>query len=115
MTDELNQPVNTGFSETTTAIICFVPILGVLPAIAFLLLNRDRIVKWYALQSLLLWITVIIANTFLQTSIFAAGLIPLVNIIGLIVIPLIVAIKIHQKEKVRLPGLAELADRFLHD
>jgi uncharacterized membrane protein len=112
MTDELKQSTR-GFSENTTAIICFIPVLGVLPAIAFLLLDKDRTVKWYALQSVFLWTTVVVANTLLQATYFAIKLIPLVNIIGLIVVPLLVAIKINQKEIVKLPFLADLADKFL--
>jgi uncharacterized membrane protein len=111
--DEIKPPTSTGFSENTSAIICFVPILGVLPAIAFVLLEKNKIVKLYALQSVLLWATVVIADTLLQVSFFAAKLISLVNIVGLIIVPLVIAIKISQKENIRIPFLVDLAEKFL--
>jgi uncharacterized membrane protein len=113
MNDETSQPTSTGFSELTSEIACFVPILGVVPALAFLLMEKNKMVKWYALQSVLLWAFIVIADTFLQVSIIAAKLISPVNIIGLVIVPLVIALKINQKETVRLPLLAELADKFL--
>jgi uncharacterized membrane protein len=113
VTGELKQPTGTGFSENTSAVICFIPVLGVLPAIAFLLLEKNRTVKWYALQAILLWVAVVVAEVLLQVSYFGIRLIPLVNIVGLIIAPLVIAIKISQGEYVRLPLVADLADKFL--
>jgi uncharacterized membrane protein len=111
--EEYKQPTSTGFSENTSSILCFIPILGVVPAVVFLLIEKNKTVKWYAIQSVLLWATAVIADTVLQISLLTSKLIPLVNIIGLVVIPLVLVIKLNQKEKIRLPILAELADKFL--
>jgi uncharacterized membrane protein len=113
MTDNTSANTSMGFSESTMSIMCYVPVLGILPSLVFVFMEKNKEVKWHAVQSALLWLTVVIAGTILQISSLFEALVSLVNILGLVVLPLLLAIKVSQKEKVRLPILADLADKFL--
>jgi uncharacterized membrane protein len=113
MSEELKHPTSMGFGENTEELLCYVPILGVLPAMAFVVLEKNKNVRWYAVQAVLLWLTVVAADMILGIGGIFYQLTSLVNIIGLVIIPLFVAIKINQKESVKLPFLTQLTDKLM--
>ena len=102
-----------GLEENVACAVCYIPALGVLPAIVFLVAEKNEKVRWNAVQSVILWVAVIAADVVLGVSIIGAFLIPLINLVGIIVIPLILAIKANQKEQTRLPFAGELTDALL--
>jgi uncharacterized membrane protein len=97
-------------SEAVARPLCYVPVLGVLLSGVFLVLEKSQRVRKDALQAIFLWVFVGIFGWMLQVSIIAKGLVPLVNLIGMIVVPLILAIKANKGEETRIPVLAELAE-----
>ncbi len=99
--------------ERQAKMVCFIPVLGVLPAMAILVLEKHYQVRKIALQAILLWVTAVIGGTILDISVIGRGFVPLFNIIGMIVLPLALAIRVNGGEDVELPFLGEIAEKLL--
>ena len=93
--------------------MCYVPVFGIIVAIVFLILEKNRKLRWDAVQAALLWAGVFAAVYLLAVSRILSGLIPLVNLVGVVVLPLFLAIKAIQKEDTRLPFLGEAVDKIV--
>lgn len=93
--------------------LCYVPVFGVLISVVFLILEKNKKIKWDALQSVLLWVAVMVLDALLKISVIANGAIPLVNLVGMIVVPLILAIKANQGQDTKVPILAEIVNSVL--
>jgi uncharacterized membrane protein len=113
MEEKSNRIISLNVDEPMASAICYIPVLGVLPATAFLILEKDEKLKWNALQSILLWVTVMVAGAILQITIVLRGLIPLINLLGLIALPLVMAVKATQNDRMRLPIIAHIVDNLL--
>lgn len=102
----------TNLSPNVAAAACYVPLVGWVPAVVLLLIEKNPAVKWHAVQALLLtgliWVTVLV----LGATLVLALLTPLVWVAGLVV-QLVLAVKSYQGEKARLPGLAGWADKLV--
>jgi uncharacterized membrane protein len=97
----------------TAATLCYVPAIGGVAALVLLLIHKDQSVRWNAAQSLALLVGLIVVDFILRITIFLAPLQTLVNIAGLVVVPLVLAVKVYQGQPMRLPFLADLADKFV--
>ena len=93
--------------------MCYVPVFGIIAAILFLLMEKNRQLRWDAVQAAILWTAVFAAVWLLAASRILSGLIPLVNLAGVVVIPLFLAIRASQKEDTRLPFLGEMVDKIV--
>jgi uncharacterized membrane protein len=98
--------------EKTAQAVCYIPVFGVLPALVFLVGEKNAKIKWQAWQAVLLWVTVMALDWLLETSIVLRSLIPAVNLAGMIALPLVLLIKASSGESVRLPMLGELIDKI---
>ena len=100
-------------AQETAAALCYIPIFGVLLGLIFLVIEKNEKVRWHALQAILLWVGVVAADKLLEVSQVLTKFIGLVNLVGMILLPLILAIKTNQKEETRLPLVGELVDKLL--
>jgi len=98
---------------STARAVCYIPVFGIIAAVLFLVLEKNRKLRWDAAQATILWLIVMAADILLSISRILSFLIPLVNLLGVIVIPLFLAVRASQKEETRLPYLGELTDRFI--
>lgn len=112
MSDKDNK-TSLNLDESIARPMCYIPVLGVLISVVFLVLEKHPKVKWDAAQAVLLWLTIVILGGMLEITIVGRKLIPLVNLVGMIVLPLVLAIKANKKEDTRIPVLAELASAIL--
>src|SRR3989344_7491498 len=87
------------------AAVCYFPFLGFIPAIVFLIIEKEPEVRFNAVQSLL---------TF--AAWFALSMLPVLGglaTIGFFVLWLLMVVKVYQGEGLRLPMLAEWTDKIL--
>lgn len=111
--DETKSQSPLKLDETVSRPLCYVPLLGVLLSAAFLIVEKNPKAKWDALQAIMLWAAVVILGMLLNISYIGRGLIPLVNLLGMIVVPLILAIKASQNQSTKIPILAEVVNSLL--
>ena len=97
----------------TARAMCYIPVFGIIAAVIFLIMEKNHKLRWDAVQAAILWSVVFAAVFLLSASRILAGLIPLVNLVGVIVLPLFLAIKATQKEDTRLPFLGEMVDKII--
>lgn len=99
--------------EGTARAMCYVPVLGILAAIVFVIFEKDKKIKWDAVQALALWVSVLAVDAILTASVILKLLIPAVNLVGMVIIPLVLAIRASQKEDTKLPFLGEIVNKFV--
>ncbi|MFC1594162.1 DUF4870 domain-containing protein [Candidatus Omnitrophota bacterium] len=97
---------STGMQANVAALLCYIPFgIGVIASIVFVIIEKEnKFVRFNALQSLFLTIALIILS-----------FIPLVNIIIwalAAVLCIILLIKSYQGEKMKLPGVGDLAEKY---
>lgn len=97
----------------TARAMCYVPVFGIIAAILFLILEKNRQLKWDGVQAISLWVAVMAADLLLSTTRILAVLIPAVNLVGVIVLPLLLAVRASQKEETKLPFLGEIVDKIV--
>jgi uncharacterized membrane protein len=110
-----------GLSDRAAAILCYIPIFGVIPAIIFLAsqkYRRNLRVRFNAFQALYLFVVWLIVSSAAPTLLFSGfpgsglehllvGLLKL----GLFVCWIYLLVKAAQQEEVRLPVIGDLAAR----
>lgn len=94
------------------AALCYAPFVGWVAAIVLLVLEKDKEVKWHAIQALMLAIAIMIVASLLSATFVLVVLSPIVWVGGM-VLQLILVVKTYQKEKYRLPVLAEWTDKVV--
>lgn len=92
--------------------LCYAPFIGWVAAIILLVLEKEKEVKWHAIQALMLAIAIMIVASLLSATVILVILTPMVWVGGM-VLQLILVVKTYQKEKYRLPVLAEWTDKVM--
>ncbi|KKU02836.1 MAG: hypothetical protein UX99_C0032G0011 [Candidatus Amesbacteria bacterium GW2011_GWB1_47_26] len=90
----------------------YVPVVGFVAAVVLLIIEKNSTVRWNAVQSLLLGLTVVAVDAALAMTLILALAVPLVNVAAL-VISLVLAVKSYQGETVRLPVLGAWTDKII--
>lgn len=107
-----------GMTDRTAAVLCYIPIFGVIPAIIFLASQRyrtNRRIRFEAFQSLYLFIAWLIVSA--AAPMFMIGLIgfhaPVLKLIklGMFLIWVYLLIKTSREEPTHIPVIGELAAR----
>lgn len=107
-------------SDRTASILCYVPVLGVIPAIVFLASQRFRgnvNVRFNAFQSLYLFVAWLIISSAVPVLFFGSGgWGPEHALVGLMKFAIFICwiyllVKAAHREQVRLPILGDLAAR----
>src|SRR3990172_4031001 len=100
-------------SENMGAALCYIPVMGWLIAVLFLVMEKSPVVKWNAMQSLLLSGFVFLLDASLVTSGIFASLVQVVTTVTLI-INLILAVRAYTGRVWKLPLLGVLADKLIN-
>ena len=101
---------STSLSPNIASTLCYIPMVGFVAAIVFLIVEKNTTVRWNAIQSLLLGLGTFVLDLVLGMTVVLALLIPIVNIASLVV-TLVLAVKAYQGSTVRLPLLGEWTDK----
>lgn len=103
---------STNLSPNMASALCYVPVVGFVAAIVLLIIEKNPTVRWNAVQSLLLGLTVVVVDAALAMTLILALAIPLVNV-AVLIISLVLAVKSYQGETVRLPWLGKWTDKII--
>ncbi|MEK9200899.1 MAG: hypothetical protein AAB909_02925 [Patescibacteria group bacterium] len=99
--------------NSTKAALCYIPVAGAVLSVVFLVLESDnKVLKWHAVQSLLLTVCVAALNFAFMVTVFLAILVPVINIAGF-VIQLVLLVKTYQGEKMNLPLVSEWTSKIV--
>jgi uncharacterized membrane protein len=101
-----NLPVN------VAGALCYVPFVGWIAAIVFLIIESEKTVRYNAVQALILSLALWVIPFALGITIILAILSPLVWIAGLI-LEVVVAVKTYNGEKVVLPAISKWTEKVL--
>ncbi len=101
-----NLPVN------VASALCYVPFVGWIAAVVFLIIESEKTVRYHAVQALILSLVLWILPFALGITIILAILSPLVMIAGLI-LEVVLAVKTYNGEKVTLPVVSKWTDKVL--
>lgn len=100
--------------------LCYVPFIGCAAAVAMLLIEKDRGIKWHAIQSLMTYVVFIALYWVGLPFMSATGVLrPMATFIGglaglgFLVGWLFLAVKSHEGENYRLPVLSQVTDKFM--
>jgi uncharacterized membrane protein len=92
--------------------VCYVPGIGWVASLVLLLLEKNKQVRWHACQGLILGLAMMVSAFVLGATIILAVLVPALWVAGVIV-QLVLAVRTYQEKTVRLPKIAEWADKLL--
>ena len=114
-----------GLSDRTAAILCYIPIFGIIPAIVFLAAQKyraNRHVRFSAFQSLYLFVAWLIVSSAIPVLVLP-GIHPwgdhhvlfALAKLGLYICWIYLLVKAAQQEYVRLPIIGDLAARSVDE
>ena len=92
--------------------LCYVPFIGWVAAVVLLLVEKNPAVKWHAVQSLLLGVSLWVLLFVLGATIVLALLAPVVWV-AVLITQLFLAVKAYQGATVKLPLLGNWADKII--
>jgi len=111
-------------SSRTASLLCYIPILGWIPAIVILASSRfrqDRIVRFHAFQGLYLFVAWLIVDwgvgpffTFVPSHAFRISIAGMLKV-AIFLVWIFMIIKTSQSVTYRLPLLGELAERSVSE
>lgn len=102
----------TGLKKETAAALCTLLGPTLVVPVLFLLLEKDEFVKFWAFQSIVVYISLFALNWVLVLTVFLIFLTPIVFILGL-VLWLIMTYKAWQGDMWEVPFLGKLAKRLM--
>ena len=92
--------------------LCYLPFIGWIAAIIFLIIEKSADVRFNAAQGLVLMVGVWLLMFLLGVTIVLAILVPLVWI-AVLVLQIVLAVKAYQGKKMVLPVVGPLAEKLL--
>jgi uncharacterized membrane protein len=101
-------------SGQNAALLCYIPWVGWIAAIAVLASNRfraDKRVHFHAFQGLYLWVASLLIAVFEYSSIGVVDSIPRLLHLAVLCAWIFMLVKVHQGEDFHLPLIGELAER----
>ncbi|MBL7125026.1 MAG: DUF4870 domain-containing protein [Dehalococcoidales bacterium] len=106
------EKTSTGLAENVAGLLCYV--LGWISGLVFILIEQEnKLVRFHAMQSIIVFGTLTIANFILGWIPFiGAFLIWLISLLGL-VLWIVLMIKAYQGTKYKLPWSGDLAEKWL--
>ena len=102
----------TGLKKETSAALCALLGPTLVVPVLFILLEKDSFVKFWAFQSILVYLVLFILNWVFVLSIFLIFLTPLVFILG-IVLWLLMTYKAWQGDKWEVPFIGKFATQLM--
>ena len=102
----------TGLKKETAAALCTLLGPTLVVPVLFILLQKDEFVKFWAFQSIIVYLTLFILNWVLVLTIFLAILTPLVFVLG-VVLWLIMTYKAWQGDRWTVPLIGKFAEKLM--
>lgn len=102
----------TGLKKETAAALCTLLGPTLVVPVLFILLEKDEFVRFWAFQSIIVYVALFILNWVFVLSIFLIFLTPLVFILG-IVLWLIMTYKAWQGDKWEVPFIGKIAVQLM--
>ncbi|MCL2149506.1 MAG: hypothetical protein FWH51_01040 [Dehalococcoidia bacterium] len=100
---------NNDIQENTAGLLCYCPAsIGLIASIVFLIIDKRKFVRFCAIQSLLLYVVMIVLSVFLWLMLFVGIIITL----AMLALWIILMVKAYQHEMFKLPVLGNLADQW---
>ena len=97
---------STGLKKNTAAALSYV--LGPITGVIFLIMEKDKFVRFHAMQSIVVSVTMFVLQWVLGLTIVLLVLVPLVGIVGFI-LWLVMIYKAWQGEEWEVPVLGKIA------
>lgn len=111
MANELaKQPQPTPNELTPNVAATLAYLLSFVTGVIFLLISKDKFVRFHALQSIFLAVTFIVIDSILGFTIILAIFIPLLGLLQLGA-SIAMMVKAYQGEKYKLPVIGDLAEK----
>lgn len=101
-----NLPVN------VASALCYIPFVGWIAAVVFLIIESEKTVRFNAVQSLVLALVLWLIPFVLGVTIILMVLSPVAWIVGIIV-QVVLAVKTYNGEKVVLPKISDWSEKLL--
>lgn len=102
----------TGLKKETAAALCTLLGPTLVVPVLFILLEKDELVRFWAFQSIIVYLALFILNWVLVLTIFLIFLTPLVFVLG-IVLWLVMTYKAWQGEKWQVPFIGKFAVQLM--
>lgn len=102
----------TGLSKETSAALCTLLGPTLVVPVLFILLEKDEFVRFWAFQSIVVYIALFILNWLFIFSVFLIVLTPLVFILG-VILWLLMTYKAWQGDKWEVPFIGKLAVKLM--
>jgi len=102
---------STGLDQNLASALCYAPFVGWIAGIVLLIVEKNKDVKWHALQGLLLSLTIGVVTWVVGLTLILAILVPLLWVAGMI-LQLVVAVKVYQGQTIKLPVISGWADKI---
>lgn len=102
----------TGLKKETAAALCTLLGPTLVVPVLFILLEKDEFVKFWAFQSIVVYIALFLLNWVLIFSVFLIFLTPLVFIVG-VVLWLLMTYKAWQGEKWEVPFIGKISTQLM--
>lgn len=102
----------TGLKKETAAALCTLLGPTLVVPVLFILLEKDEFVKFWAFQSIVVYIALFLLNWVLIFSVFLIFLTPLVFIVG-VVLWLLMTYKAWQGEKWEVPFIGKISSQLM--
>lgn len=102
----------TGLKKETAAALCTLLGPTLVVPVLFILLEKDELVRFWAFQSIIVYLALFILNWVLVLTIFLIFLTPLIFVLG-IVLWLVMTYKAWQGEKWQVPFIGKFAVQLM--
>ena len=102
---------STGLDVNMASALCYAPFIGWVAGIVLLIVEKNKSVKWHALNGLLLSLAIGVVSWVLGLTIILAILVPILMVASLI-LQLVLVVKAYQGQAIRLPLVSNWADKI---
>lgn len=101
-----------GLPKNTVAAICYIPFIGWIAAIVFFLIEKDKLIRFHAMQSIVLEIGGWILKLLMGLTLILIPLVPLVMIL-IILLQLYLILQTYNGKEISLPKIGDFVKKQL--
>lgn len=107
---------STNLAPNMASALCYVPVVGFVAAIVLLIVEKNTVVRWNAIQSLMLGLLPWVVNILLGLTVVLALVVPIIwfpEMLIVFVVQLFLAVRAYQGATVKLPMLGNWTDKII--
>jgi len=108
-----SQSSDTGLDPKVSALLAY--LLGIVGGIVFYAISKDSYVRFHAMQSILLWVAIVVFYFilfFLSLALPFIWVIDWILYLAVFAVWLLMMIKAYQGERYKLPVLGDMAEKY---